>query len=156
MGKPGNRILHGEMSSGKEEWKLAECSPTFDKINNDLDFCNIRKPDRPTHEKITNIVRESSRQTRNDSWSKGERFSDLEVKSRQRRKRKLIRGFCCLGWILCCPCWLCGFCLRDDITSWPGDESGFETEMQNDPCWPCFYRTSGSDTDSLRKSSTGF
>lgn len=48
---------------------------------------------------------------------------------RKRLQRKLVRGLCLAGWIVCCPCWAVGFILREPPET--------EADLAADPCWPC-------------------
>lgn len=53
-------------------------------------------------------------------------------------KERLIKALCCMGWVLFCPCWSLGVCLREHPESME--------DLSDDPCWPCFYKSKSTDS----------
>jgi len=41
-----------------------------------------------------------------------------------------VLAACCVGWVLFCPCWTVGVCIREHPDS--------ADDLAEDPCWPCF------------------
>lgn len=53
---------------------------------------------------------------------------DIGNSRRRTLREKLVKGLCLAGWILCCPCCIVGFVLREPPET--------EADLDTDPCWP--------------------
>lgn len=52
------------------------------------------------------------------------------TKTQSKKRRRMIRGMCCFGWIFCCPVFTLAWALRTA----PIDKQ----DLQDDDCYPCY------------------